>query len=72
MHWLTTFPDYPLGGQFLPHSTLLYYYRRLSYVKYAVPLSGAIDETKVRLVRGRYYYVWIVRGVKTKGIPFFN
>ena len=35
----------------LPHSTLLYYHRRLSYVKYAVPLSGvyAIDETKVRL-----------------------
>ena len=32
----------------LPHSTLLYYYRRLSYVKYAVPLSGVyvIDETK--------------------------
>jgi len=42
-------------------------------VRYAVPLSGvyAIDETKVRLVRGRYYYVWIVRDVKTKGIPFF-
>lgn len=38
----------------LPHSTLLYYHRRLSYVKYAVPLSCvyAIDETKVRLVRG--------------------
>ena len=42
-------------------------------MRYAVPLSGvyAIDETKVRLVRGRYYYVWIVRDVKTKGIPFF-
>ena len=36
-------------------------------MKYAVPLSGvyAIDETK--LVKGQYYYVWIVR---TKGIPF--
>lgn len=56
----------------LPHSTLLYYYRRLSYVKYAVSLSGAIDETKVRLINGQYYYVWIVRDVKTKGIPFFN
>jgi hypothetical protein len=57
----------------LPHSTLLYYHRRLSYVKYAVPLSGvyAIDETKVRLIYGQYYYVWIVRDVKTKGIPFF-
>ena len=57
----------------LPHSTLLYYHRRLSYVRYAVPLSGvyAIDETKVRLVNGQYYYVWIVRDVKTKGIPFF-
>jgi hypothetical protein len=45
----------------------------LSYVKYAVPLSGvyAIDETKVRLINGQYYYVWIVRDVKTKGIPFF-
>ena len=32
----------------LPHSTLLYYHRRLSYVRYAVPLSGVyvIDETK--------------------------
>jgi hypothetical protein len=39
-----------------------------------VPLSGvyAIGETKVRLVRGRYYYVWIVRDVKTKGIPFLS
>ncbi|MEJ2772175.1 IS6 family transposase [Stygiolobus sp. CP859M] len=57
----------------LPHSTLLYYHRRLSYVRYAVPLSGvyAIDETKVRLINGQYYYVWIVRDVKTKGIPFF-
>ncbi|WP_016730715.1 IS6 family transposase [Saccharolobus islandicus] len=57
----------------LPHSTLLYYHRRLSYVKYAVPLSGihAIDETKVRLTNGQYYYVWIVRDVKTKAIPFF-
>ena len=38
-------------------------------MRYAVPLSAvyAIDETKVRLVRGRYYYVWIVRDVKTKG-----
>ncbi|ADB86330.1 conserved hypothetical protein [Saccharolobus islandicus L.D.8.5] len=57
----------------LPHSTLLYYHRRLSYVKYAVPLSGvyAIDETKVRLVKDKYYYVWIVRDVKTKAILFF-
>jgi hypothetical protein len=57
----------------LPHSTLLYYHRRLSYVRYTVSLSivYAIDETKVRLVRGRYYYVLIVRDVKTKGIPFF-
>lgn len=57
----------------LPHSTLLYYHRRLSYVRYAVSLSGvyAIDETKVRLINGQYYYVWIVRDVKTKGIPFF-
>jgi len=39
----------------LPHYTLLYYHRKLSYVKYAVPLRGvyAIDETKVRLVRER-------------------
>ena len=61
-----------MEGSFYP--TLLYYHRGLSYVKYAVPLSGvyAIDKTKVRLVRGRYYYVWIVRDVKTKGIPFFN
>jgi len=60
-----------LEGSFTPfHSAL---HRGLSYVKYAVPLSivYAIDETKVRLVRGRYYYVWIVRDVKTKGIPFF-
>ncbi|QIW25275.1 IS6 family transposase [Sulfolobus sp. S-194] len=57
----------------IPHSTLLYYYRRLSYVRYAVPLSGkyAIDETKVKLIKGEYYYVWIVRDVKTKAIPFF-
>ncbi len=42
-------------------------------MRYAVPLSGvyAIDETKVRLINGQYYYVWIVRDVKTKGIPFF-
>ena len=42
-------------------------------MRYAVSLSGvyAIDETKVRLINGRYYYVWIVRDVKTKGIPFF-
>jgi len=32
------FLGYPLGGQFYP--TLLYYHRRLSCVKYAVPLSG--------------------------------
>ena len=32
----------------LSHSTLLYYHRRLSYVRYAVSLSGVyvIDETK--------------------------
>jgi hypothetical protein len=38
-------------------------------VRYAVPLSivYAIDETKVRLINGQYYYVWIVRDVKTKG-----
>ena len=38
-------------------------------MRYVVPLSivYAIDETKVRLVRGRYYYVRIVRDVKTKG-----
>jgi hypothetical protein len=71
MHWLTTFPGYPLGGQFYLHSAL---HRGLSYVKYAVPLSivYAIDETKVRLFNGQYYYVWIVRDVKTKGIHFFN
>ena len=42
-------------------------------MRYAVPLSGVyvIDETKVRLINGQYYYVWIVRDVKTKGIPFF-
>ncbi|BDB99811.1 hypothetical protein SACC_28280 [Saccharolobus caldissimus] len=58
---------------FLPHSTLLYYYGRLSYVRYAVPLSGvyAVDETRVRLVRGEYYYLWVVRDVNIKGIPFF-
>ncbi|BCU69915.1 hypothetical protein KN1_12120 [Stygiolobus caldivivus] len=52
----------------LPHSTLLYYFRRLSYVKYVVPLSGkyAIDETEVRTVKGEYYYVWVVRDVNTK------
>jgi len=33
----------------LPHSTLLYYFRRLSYVRYVVSLSGvyAIDETNI-------------------------
>ena len=38
-----------------------------------MPLSivYAIDETKVRLINGQYYYVWIVRDIKTKGIPFF-
>jgi hypothetical protein len=38
-----------------------------------VPLSivYVIDETKVRLINGQYYYVWVVRDVKTKGIPFF-
>ena len=47
----------------IPHSTLLYYYRRLSSVRYVVPLSGfyAVDETKVLVVGGNYYYVWIVR-----------
>ena len=42
-------------------------------MRYAVPLSGvyAIDETKVRLINGQYYYVWIIRDVKTKGVPFF-
>jgi hypothetical protein len=63
------FPGYPLGGQFYPIP--LCFTIIGGYVKCAVPLSGvyAIDETKVRLVR--YYYVWIVRDVKTKGIPFF-
>ena len=57
----------------LPHSTLLYYFRRLSYVKYVVPLSGeyAVDETEVRTVKGEHYYVWVVRDVNTKAIPFF-
>ncbi|QGA69685.1 IS6 family transposase [Sulfolobus sp. E11-6] len=56
----------------LPHSTLLYYYKRLGSVKYVVSLSlYAIDETKVVCVRGNYYYVWIVRDVVTKAIPFF-
>ena len=27
--------------------------------------------TRLRLINGQYYYVWIVRDVKTKGIPFF-
>ncbi|BDB99598.1 IS6 family transposase ISSto2 [Saccharolobus caldissimus] len=57
----------------LPHSTLLYDYRKFSNVKYVVPLSGkyAVDETKVLTVRGEYYYVWVVRDVVTRGIPFF-
>ncbi|MBB5254300.1 hypothetical protein HNQ62_002074 [Sulfurisphaera ohwakuensis] len=55
----------------LPHSTLLYYLRRLGYIKYVVPISGfyAVDETMV--VKGEYYYVWIVRDVRTGAIPFF-
>ncbi|BDC17390.1 hypothetical protein HS5_02800 [Acidianus sp. HS-5] len=48
----------------LPHSTL-------SCVKYVVPISGfyAVEETKIIVVDGQYYYVWIVRDVKT--VPFF-
>ena len=40
----------------LPHSTLLYYFRRLGYVRY-VSLSGVytVDETKVLSVKGEYY-----------------
>ncbi|WP_218267523.1 IS6 family transposase [Saccharolobus shibatae] len=57
----------------LPHSTLLYYLRRLSCIKYVVPISGfyAVDETKIMVIKGQYYYVWIVRYVKTGAIPFF-
>ncbi|PVU69518.1 IS6 family transposase [Sulfolobus sp. SCGC AB-777_L09] len=57
----------------LPHSTLLYYFRRLSYVRYVVSLSGvyAVDETKVLSVKGEYYYLWIVRDVKTRAVSFF-
>ena len=57
----------------LSHSTLLYYLRRLSCVRYVVPISGfyAVDETKIMVIRGQYYYVWIVRDVKTGAIPFF-
>ena len=57
----------------LPHSTLLYYFRKLSRVRYVVPLSGtyAVDETKVLEVKGGYYYLWIVRDVNTRALPFF-
>jgi hypothetical protein len=70
MHWLTSFRVILLEGGFTP----LCFTIIGGYVKYAVSLSGvyAIDETKVRHVRGRYYYVWVVRDVKTKVIPFFN
>ncbi|MEM3771470.1 MAG: IS6 family transposase, partial [Candidatus Micrarchaeia archaeon] len=38
----------------LPHSTLLYYLRRLSCIKYVVPISGfyAVDETKIMVIKG--------------------
>ena len=45
----------------------------MGYVRYVVSLSGvyAVDETKVLSVKGEYYYLWIVRDVKTRAVPFF-
>ncbi|BCS93893.1 MAG: IS6 family transposase ISSto2 [Metallosphaera javensis (ex Sakai et al. 2022)] len=57
----------------LPRSTVHYYWRRLSSARVDVPVSGeyAVDETKVILVKGVVYYLWVVRDLNTGVIPFF-
>ncbi|MCG3108992.1 hypothetical protein L3N51_01282 [Metallosphaera sp. J1] len=45
----------------------------MSSARVDVPVSGeyAVDETKVLLVKGVAYYLWVVRDLNTGVIPFF-
>ncbi|MCG3110173.1 hypothetical protein L3N51_02470 [Metallosphaera sp. J1] len=46
----------------------------MSSARVDVPVSGeyAVDETRVILVKGVVYYLWVVRDLNTGVIPFFT
>lgn len=51
----------------IPRSTVQYYWRKLANYSPPPPCSGyyAVDETRIRVVNGLLYWLWIVRDLNT-------